>query len=152
MRQLLLCILLALALPPAAAAGAIDLVPGSLLTGEQALEPGAAAPPPPGLDLGRDSAGLRVAQNGSDDEQGSDLLGAKGSGNEQGGDLPQAKGDISPYEAQSDRGLSFDFEVRPRSRFGDLARKNDTEDPDLGDRLDRLIERPVFGFRGRYRF
>lgn len=152
MRQFLLCILLALAVPQAAAAGVIDLVPESLLTGGRALEPGAAVAPPLGLDLGRDDVHLRVAQNASDDEQGSDLPWAKGSGDQQGGDPPRAKGDISPYEAQSDRGLSFDFEVRPRSRFGDLARKNDTEDPDLGDQLDKLIERPVFGFRGRYRF
>ena len=86
--------------------------------------------------ISRTPAGF--AQNAPDDREGADP--------------PRAKGDISPYEAPSDRGLSFGFELRPRSRFGDLARKDDTEDPDIGDQLDRLIERPVFGLRGRYRF
>ena len=67
-------------------------------------------------------------------------------------DSPRALGDISPYEAQSDRGLSFGFEIHPRSRIGALARKDDVEDPTLGDQLEKLIERPVFGLRGRYRF
>jgi hypothetical protein len=139
MRQVFLCVLLALALPQAAAAGVIDLVAEPVITGGQALEPaGARATPSRGLDLGLDDVGPRFAQNAPDDREGADP--------------PRAKGDISPYEAQSDRGLSFGFELRPRSRFGDLARKNDTEDPDLGDQLDKLIDRPVFGFRGRYRF
>jgi hypothetical protein len=139
MRQVFLCVLLALVLPQAAAAGVIDLVAEPVITGGQALEPAAArATPPRGLDLGLDSVGPRLAQDAPEDREGADP--------------PRAKGDISPYEAQSDRGLSFGFELRPRSRFGDLARKDDTEDPDLGDQLDKLIERPVFGLRGRYRF
>ena len=67
-------------------------------------------------------------------------------------DSPRALGDIGPYEAQSDRGLSFGFEIQPRSRIGALARKDDVEDPTLGDQLEKLIERPVFGLRRRYRF
>lgn len=49
----------------------------------------------------------------------------------------------------ADRGLSFGFEIRPRTPFGALARKDDAEER---DQLDKLIERPVFGLRGRYRF
>lgn len=152
MRQVLLSILLVLALPQAAAAGVIELVPDSLLTRGQALEPGAAVTPAPGFDLGLDDVHLRVAQNAPDDGAGDVPQQAKGDDDEQGDDAPRAKGDISPYQAQSDRGLSFGFELRPRSRYGNLARKNDAEEPDLGDQLDKLIERPVFGFRGRYRF
>lgn len=138
MRQVLFCFLFVLALPQlAAAAGGVLAEP--LVSGDRAPE---RAPAPAGLtrglDLGLDRAQLHFAQNVPDDERG--------------GDSPRAKGDISPYDAQSDRGLSFDFEVRPRSRFGNLARKDDVEDPDLGDQLDKLIERPVFGLRGRYRF
>jgi hypothetical protein len=101
----------------------------------------AAAPAATGrrFELGVDGAHLRFAQNAPEED-------------EQGGEAPRAKGDISPYETQSDRGLSFGLEIKPRSRYGDLARKDDAEDHDLDERLDNLIERPVFGFRGRYRF
>ena len=77
---------------------------------------------------------------------------AERAGRRTGGDSPRALGDIGPYEARSDRGLSFGFEIQPRSRIGVLARKDDVEDPTLGDQLEKLIERPVPGFRGRYRF
>jgi hypothetical protein len=71
----------------------------------------------------------------------------------QGGDPPRARGEVvGPPEPLSDRGLSFGFEIQPRSRIGALARKDHVQDPTLGDQLERLIERPVFGFRGRYRF
>ena len=52
----------------------------------------------------------------------------------------------------SDRGLSFGFEIRPRSTVGNLARKDDIQDPTVTDQLQRVIERPAFGIRGRYRF
>ena len=132
MRHLFLCVVLVLALTQAATAGVLAEPP---MAGGRALE--RAAAPARGLDLGIDGAQLRFAQNAPD---------------EQGDEVPRAKGDIGPYESQSDRGLSFGFEIKPRSRLGALARKDDAEDPDLGDQLDKLIERPVFGLRGRYRF
>jgi hypothetical protein len=52
----------------------------------------------------------------------------------------------------ADRGLSFGFEVKPRNSMGALARQHEAEDPGLGGQLERLIERPAFGVRGRYRF
>jgi hypothetical protein len=52
----------------------------------------------------------------------------------------------------ADRGLSFGFEVKPRSRIGALARQDEAGDSGLDDQLQNLIERPVFGLRGRYRF
>lgn len=141
MRQVLLCTLLVLALPHfAAAAGAIGVVIEPLMAGERTLDRAAApAATARGLELGLDGAHLRFAQNAPEED-------------EPGEDAPRAKGDISPYKAQSDRGLSFGFEIKPRSRYGDLARKDEAEDRDLDDQLDKLIDRPVFGFRGRYRF
>ena len=140
MRQVLLCTLLALALPQfAAAAGVIGVFTEPLTAGDRALDRAAASATARRVELGLDGAHLRFAQNAPMED-------------EQGGDAPRAKGDISPYETQSDRGLSFGFEIKPRSRYGDLARKSDAEDQDFDDRLDNLIERPVFGFRGRYRF
>jgi hypothetical protein len=61
-----------------------------------------------------------------------------------------ARRDAEPSVA--DRGLSFGFEVKPRSSIGALARQHEAEDPGLGGQLERLIERPSFGLRGRYRF
>jgi hypothetical protein len=143
MPQVLYCILLVLALPQVAAAGGALGVPGEpLVAGSGALE--RAAPPlvpARGLDLGIEDEQMRVAQESL--EAGQDT------------DSPRTLGDIShisPYEARSDRGLSFGFEIQPRSRIGALARKDDVEDPTLGDQLEKLIERPVFGLRGRYRF
>jgi hypothetical protein len=52
----------------------------------------------------------------------------------------------------ADRGLSFGLEIKPRSRIGALARQDQAEDPSLGDQLERLLEQPVLGVRGRYRF
>jgi hypothetical protein len=147
MRQVFLGILLVLALPQVAAAGAIGTLGAPVMAAARALERAAApAAPARGFDLGLDGAPLRLAQNAPDDGQSGDAPQAKGD------DAPRAKGDISPYHSESDRGLSFGFEVQPPSRFGNLARKDDAKDPDLGDQLDKLIERPVFGFRGRYRF
>jgi hypothetical protein len=145
MRQVLFGILLVLALPPVAAAGAIGTLGEPVVADARALARAAAAPAR-AFDLGLDGAPLRLAQNAPDDGQSGDAPQAKGD------DAPRAKGDISSYRSEPDRGLSFGFEVQPRSRFGSLARKDDAEDPDLDDQLDKLIERPVFGFRGRYRF
>jgi hypothetical protein len=54
----------------------------------------------------------------------------------------------------ADRGLSFGLEVTPRSPIGALARQNhdQEQDPSVGTQLGRLLERPAFGVRGRYRF
>jgi hypothetical protein len=140
MPQVLYCILLVLALPQVAAAGGALGVPAEpLVAGSGALE--RAAPPlvpARGLDLGIEDEQMRVSQEARDAGQDADS--------------PRALGDIGPYEAQSDRGLSFGFEIQPRSRIGALARKDDVEDPTLSDQLEKLIERPVFGLRGRYRF
>jgi hypothetical protein len=139
MRQVFCCILLVLVLPQvAAAAGALG-VPAAPLLDSQALEL-AAAPlaPARGLDLGVADAQRRLAENSRYARP--DTASSR------------ALGDIGPYEAQSDRGLSFGFEIHPRSRMGALARKDDVGDPSLGEQLEKLIERPVFGFRGRYRF
>jgi hypothetical protein len=68
---------------------------------------------------------------------------------------PAIEGDWADLNAEqdaADRGLSFGLEVKPRSRIGALARQNETEDSGLGGQIERLIERPVFGLRGRYRF
>jgi hypothetical protein len=141
MRQVCCCILLVLALPQvAAAAGAIGAPAEHLTAGVRALDRAVVpAAPARGLDLGFDGAQLRLAQSQPDGAQG--------------GDPPRAQGDIVvPSEPRSDRGLSFGFEIQPRSRIGALARKDEVEDPTLGDQLEKLIERPVFGFRGRYRF
>ena len=140
MRQVCCCILLVLALPQVAAAGgALGMPAEPLLANSQALAL-ATAPlaPARGLDLGIEDAQRRLAQETPDAGQETDSA--------------RALGDISPYAAQSDRGLSFGFEIHPRSRIGALARKDDVEDPTLGDQLEKLIERPVFGLRGRYRF
>jgi hypothetical protein len=73
-------------------------------------------------------------------------------------DLPEgtrASGDAEAGDADpsvADRGLSFGFEVKPRSSMGALARQHEAEDPGLDGQLERLIERPSFGLRGRYRF
>ncbi|HEX2477649.1 MAG TPA: hypothetical protein VHK45_00110 [Geminicoccaceae bacterium] len=156
MRQVLLCILFVLALPQfAAAAGRVGALADPVMTGDRVLERVVArAAPARALDLGLDRAHLRFAQSAPDEGQDDEAPRPKGdeAPRPKGDEAPRAKGDISPYQAQSDRGLSFGFELKPRSRFGNLARKDDAEDPDLGDQLDKLIERPVFGFRGRYRF
>ena len=140
MPQVLYCILLVLALPQVAAAGGALGVPAEpLVAGSGALE--RAAPPlvpARGLDLGIEDEQMRVSQEARDAGQDTDST--------------RALGDIGPYEAQSDRGLSFGFEIQPRSRIGALARKDDVEHPTLSDQLEKLIERPVFGLRGRYRF
>jgi hypothetical protein len=52
----------------------------------------------------------------------------------------------------ADRGLSFGLEIKSRSRIGALARQGEPGDSGLDDQLQTLIERPVFGLRGRYRF
>jgi hypothetical protein len=68
---------------------------------------------------------------------------------------PDIQGDWSDRGTEqdaADRGLSFGLEVKQRSRMGALARQQEAEDPDLGGQLERLLERPVVGLRGRYRF
>jgi hypothetical protein len=140
MRQVLYCILLVLALPQVAAAGGARGLPAEPLLAGSGTPARAAAPlvPARGLDLGIEDAQLGIAQDSRD------------AGQDTGS--PRTLGDIGPYAARSDRGLSFGFEIKPRSRMGALARKDDLDDPSLGDQLEKLIERPVFGLRGRYRF
>jgi hypothetical protein len=36
--------------------------------------------------------------------------------------------------------------------MGSLARQHEEQDPGLEGQLERLLERPAFGVRGRYRF
>jgi hypothetical protein len=60
--------------------------------------------------------------------------------------------DRATAQQPADRGLSFGLEVTPRNPTGALARQNQDQDPGLGAQLERLLERPAFGLRGRYRF
>jgi hypothetical protein len=64
---------------------------------------------------------------------------------------PAGEGDQAEPSV-ADRGLSFGFEVKPRTSIGALARQHEPEEPGLSGQLERLIERPSFGVRGRYRF
>lgn len=133
MRLLLsLCSLLLVGVPQGAgAAGVIGMPAGPASTGsalERAAAPTASARK---FDLGIDGGQLHLAQ---------------GSG-------ARRPSDPGRYDdAPADRGLSFGFEIQPRSRLGALARQEPAEDQSVGDQLEKLIERPVFGFRGRYRF
>ena len=114
------------ALPP--------IVPGGALALEHAETPGDAAPPD--LDSWTDPTQLPASPYAPD--------GAGASGGD------RADRDAEPSVA--DRGLSFGFEVKPRSPMGALARQHEPEEPGLSGQFERLIERPAFGLRGRYRF
>jgi hypothetical protein len=110
------------------------IVPGGALALEHPETLGEAAPSE--LDPVINSAQLPASANPPE--------GTRASGSDQAGH------DAEPSVA--DRGLSFGFEVKPRSSIGALARQHEAEDPGLGGQLERLIERPAFGVRGRYRF
>jgi hypothetical protein len=114
------------ALPP--------IVPGGALALEHTETPGEAIPPD--LDSWTDQTQLPASANAPD--------GAGASGGD------RADRDAEPSVA--DRGLSFGFEVKPRSPMGALARQHEPEEPGFSGQLERLIERPSFGVRGRYRF
>ena len=135
MRHGFFCMLLVLALPQVAAAegaigaGAAPIFPG----GAPAIERAEARP---GLDLRVAAMQLRFAQDSADAPT---AIEAEWADRDTGQDV-------------ADRGLSFGFEVKPRSRMGALARQDGGEDSGLGDQLQRLIEHPTFGLRGRYRF
>jgi hypothetical protein len=134
-------ILLVLGLPQiAGGAAGIGLAAEPMVAGgEAALEPaGARGSVPADLDLRIDARLLRFAQDSPD---GASAIEAE-----------LADRDAGLYEPDPDRGLSFGFEIKPRSRIGALARQDETEDPSLGDQLQKLIENPVLGVRGRYRF
>jgi hypothetical protein len=140
MRRAFFWILLVLGLPQVAgAAAAIGVAAEPMVAGgAAALERAARGTSPAGLDLRLDAGLLRFAQDPPD--------GASAS------DAGWAEDDPAIYEPDPDRGLSFGFEIKPRSRIGALARQDETEDPSLGDQLQKLIENPVLGVRGRYRF
>jgi hypothetical protein len=131
--------LLVLGLPQVAAAGAAigmaaePMVAGGGAALERAEAPGSS---PTGLDLRIDTMLLRFAQDSPD---GASAIEAEWA-------------DRYTEQDAADRGLSFGLEIKPRSRIGALARQDQAEDPSLGDQLERLIEQPVLGFRGRYRF
>jgi hypothetical protein len=133
MRLLLfLCSLLLVGLPQGAgAAGVIGMPAGSASAGSALERAAAPAASVRKFDLHVDGGQLHLAQ---------------GSG------ARRSQRGTGSYDAPSDRGLSFGFEIQPRSRLGALARQEHAEDPSLGDQLEKLIDRPVFGFRGRYRF
>lgn len=139
MRHGALLTLLLLGLPQVAAAdaavgAAVAVLPAADLAVERPGTPATAASP--GLDLRFDPAQLPSAQPRP--------YGA-----------PAIESDWADPDAEldaADRGLSFGLEIKPHRRIGALARRDETEDPGLGDQLQRLIERPVLGLRGRYRF
>lgn len=116
-----------------AAAAAEELLPGGAL---EPTESSTATSSPP-LDLHIDTRDLLSLGGAS---SGADALAA---------DRAER---YSRAEPESDRGLSFDFEVKPRSPLGRLARQSDIQDPTLTDQLQKVIEQPAFGVRGRYRF
>jgi hypothetical protein len=141
MRRLSFWILLVLGLPQVAgAAASIDVAAEPMVAGgAAALErAGAGNSFPNGLDLRLDARLLGFAQDSPDDWSASAA--------------EWADDDAAIYESDHDRGLSFGLEIKPRSRIGALARQGQAEDPSLGDQLQRLIENPVLGVRGRYRF
>ena len=114
------------ALPP--------IVPGGALEMEHAETPGAAVASE--LDLRINPTQLPASPYLPD--------GSRGSGDH--------RADPNAEPSVADRGLSFGFEVKPRSSIGALARQHEIEEPGLDGQLERLIERPAFGMRGRYRF
>ena len=140
MHQVCFWMLVVLGLPQvAAAAGVIGAGPTPILPGgtpaiERAEAPAITAAP--GLDLRIDPAQLRSLQ---DQPYGAPVLESDWA--DQDADLDAA-----------DRGLSFGLEVKPRSRLGALARQSGPGDSGLGDQLEKLIEQPVLGVRGSYRF
>jgi hypothetical protein len=140
MRRAFCWILLVLALPQVAgAAGATGVAAEPMVAGGAAtVERAARGASPAGLDLRLDARLLGFAQDSQD--------GASAS------EAEWADDDAAIYEPDPDRGLSFGLEIKPRSRIGALARQDGAEDPSLGDQLQKLIEHPVLGVRGRYRF
>jgi hypothetical protein len=141
MRRAFFRILLVLVLPQVVGvAAAIGLAAEPMVAGGAAAveRAGARGSAPAGLDLRLDARLLGFAQ---DPPEGTSTLEAE-----------WADHDTAIYEPDPDRGLSFGFEIKPRSRIGALARHDQAEDPGLGDQLQKLIENPVLGVRGRYRF
>lgn len=134
--------LVLLGLPRLAAAdGATDWAAEPIPLDSHAVIEGAETPavvPSSELDLRFDPMQLPLSQNPPTHAH---AIEAKRADRYTGADQPPA-----------DRGLSFDVEVRPRSQTGNLARKDDVEDPGLSDQIQKVIERPAIGVRGRYRF
>jgi hypothetical protein len=141
MRRAFFWILLVLGLPQIAGAAAATGVAAEPMVagGAAAVErAGRGASSAAGLDLRLDARLLGFAQDSPDDWSASEV--------------EWADHDAAISEPDPDRGLSFGLEIKPRSRIGALARQDDAEHPSLGDQLQRLIENPVLGVRGRYRF
>jgi hypothetical protein len=137
MRRRIWWMVMALALPcGAASVAAEEMLPGGALDLDPLQAPDTA--PSPALDLQPDPLDLPPVQAPS--------VSADGFG----ANLSEHR--VSADEAGSDRGLSFGFEIRPRSPLGNLARKDEVQDPTFTDQLQKVIERPSFGVRGRYRF
>jgi hypothetical protein len=138
MSRAVLWTLVLLGLPQVAAAAAIGVAAEPMVAvGGAPLERAEApASSPPGLDLRIKPAPLPPSQHRP--------YGAAA--------IESDWADRVTEQDAAGRGLSFGLEVKPRSRIGALARQDEAEDPGIGDQLQRLIERPVFGLRGRYRF
>ena len=138
MRPVAFAVSLILGLPQVGTAAALGVRAEPVLLDSSPLERALApAGPAQGLDLRIDGVQPRILPDAPD---GAGAIEAE-----------RAERSVAT-DPRSERGLSFDLEIKPRSGFGALAREDETEDPSLGDRLDKLIERPVFGLRGRYRF
>jgi hypothetical protein len=139
MRRGVLWILIVLGLPQVALAeggtgSAAPIVPGGELAADADATSG--APSGRGLDLWLDPRQLPEWQEPQYDASG----------------LESDWADSDTELDAADRGLSFGLEIKPRSRIGALARQDEPGDSGLGDQLEKLIERPVFELRGRYRF
>ena len=133
-------------------AGSAPLFPN----GNAADERAAASPadPPSDLDLRIDPRQLPSAQELPDGALGIEGDWPDGAAEPDAGiGIEKDPADDAAGRRAADRGLSFGLEVQPRSRMGALARQHEArDDPSLGAQLERLIEQPVLGVRGRYRF
>jgi hypothetical protein len=167
MRHAVLWTLLLLGLPVAASAGALaEAAPPALPDEESAIERAKTlGTAPPALDLRIDGAMDAAAVPFAPDEAPAPTLGTPLPSDLDRwldpAQLPSPQGPPAGSQAaagertdRADRGLSFGLEVTPRSPIGALARQNrdQDQDPSLGGQLERLLERPAFGVRGRYRF
>jgi hypothetical protein len=159
MRRGLLCTLLWISTAQVAVAqaamgaGNAPILPDENPTIERAGTP--PTTPPSELDLRIDPRQLPSLQDLSDGALAIDGDWMDGATGQHPDGMPGIEGDRADGAAgqnAADRGLSFGLEVKPRTRMGALARQHEEQDPGLGGQLERLLERPAFGLRGRYRF